>query len=64
MLSFIGSIIGGLAAKIIGWLSLIRVGEKRQQAKDIAANEAVIQKQRDDATDAGPVDPASDRDKL
>lgn len=64
MLSFIGGIIGGIIAKAIGWLALIRIGQRQQQAKDIAANEAVIQKQRDDATDAGPVDPASDRGKL
>lgn len=64
MLSFLGGIVSGLISKVIGWLALIGIGERRQQAKDIAANEDTIRRQRDDATNAGPVDPLRDLDKL
>ena len=64
MLSFLGGIVSGLISKAIAWIALIGIGERRQQAKDIAANEAVIERQRDDATNAGPTDPVRDREQL
>jgi hypothetical protein len=50
----------GLKSLVERWQAR-QQGRADQKAKDIAADESVIQKQRDDATDAGPVDPVSDR---
>lgn len=57
MLSFLGGIVSGLISKVIGWLALIRIGEKEQKSKDQAAS---LQDAKDANADRQKVNQESD----